>query len=72
MTADQKQMVNMAIGRIFRMASRPEQAGDVAEYERCRRLILNTIDPEMAIHHAVIAQQPSIGRDRWKGAQGQW
>lgn len=65
MTAEQTQMVNMAIGRIFRIASRPEQSGDVAEYTRCRNLILDLIElPE--------DRSPCIIRDRWKGAQGQW
>jgi len=62
--------INLAIGRIFRMASRPEQAGDIAEYERCRSIILNALDPDMAIHHAVMAQQHDYGRDRMRGAQG--
>lgn len=64
--------VNLAIGRIFRLASRPEQPGDIVEYERCRSIILNTLDPEMAIHHATTARQHDAGRDRMKGAQGQW
>jgi hypothetical protein len=72
MTEPQTTQINLAIGRIFRMASRPEQAGDIAEYERCRSLILNTLDPDMAIHHAVMAKQHDVGRDRMKGAQGQW
>lgn len=72
MTATEKQAVNMAIGRIFRIASRPEQTGDVCEYERCRLLILNILDPDMSIHHAVMANQHDAGRDRMRGAQGDW
>jgi hypothetical protein len=68
----QAQLVSLALGRILRMASRPTQDGDLAQYERCRGVILNALDPEMTIHHAVMASQPDIGRDRWKGAQGQW
>ena len=64
--------INLALGRIFRLASRPEQPGDGAEYERCRSLILNALDPDMTIHNAVMAQQHDVGRDRMKGAQGQW
>jgi hypothetical protein len=33
--------VNLAIGRILRIMSRPAQPGDMAEYERCRGLILD-------------------------------
>jgi len=71
MTNEQATTVNLALGRIFRMASRPEQDGDIADYERCRSLILNLLDPEMSIHRAVMAKQHDAGRDRWKGAQGQ-
>jgi hypothetical protein len=64
------QTINLAIGRIFRLASRQEQAGDVAEYERCRSLILNVLDPDMTSHQATMAMQHDYGRDRMKGAQG--
>jgi len=30
----------LALGRIFRMAARPAQPGDVEEYERCRAIIM--------------------------------
>lgn len=33
--------VELAIGKIFRMMSRPTEPGDVAEYERCRAIILD-------------------------------
>ena len=64
-------VVEMAIGRIFRMAARPEKPGDVADYERCRKLILDALDPDMDIHRAVVARQHDASRDYWKGAQGQ-
>ena len=62
-TAD-RQAVNLAIGRIFRLASRPAQPGDVADYERCRAVIL-----------AIVATPPSAyvpnwARERLQGAQG--
>lgn len=31
----------LALGRIFRMGSRPTQPGDVEEYERCRAIIMD-------------------------------
>ena len=43
MSEDQKTM-ELAFGRILRLASRPEQAGDIAEYERCRKLFLNAAE----------------------------
>ena len=55
--------VQLAIGRIFRLASRPHQPGDIAEYERCRALILD--HSEMPNDCA-----PNYARDRLKGAQG--
>lgn len=33
--------VQLAIGRIFRLASRPEEPGDAASYEECRAIILD-------------------------------
>ena len=57
------QIVNLAMGRIFRIMSRPYKPGDVAEYERCRSIILDLSEaPE---HYA-----PNYARDRLKGAQG--
>jgi hypothetical protein len=55
--------VNLAMGRIFRLMSRPAQPGDVAEYERCRGLILDLCKP-------VADHAPNFARDRLKGAQG--
>lgn len=57
--SEDRTIINLAIGRIFRMASRPEQPGDAAEFQRCRGLI------EMPEDRA-----PCYGRDRLKGAAG--
>ena len=54
----------LALGRILRLASRPEQPGDIEEYERCRSIILNTFEPVNADY------RPDWARDRLKGAQG--
>ena len=67
MTTEQTQTVNLALGRIFRMASRPEQSGDGAEYERCRSIILGLLDPT---GDAYPDNRPCWVRDRNKGAQG--
>ena len=56
-----EQIVALALGRIFRMGSRPTQPGDVEEYERCRALILE---------HAVAQPEswtPNYVRDYGKG-----
>lgn len=38
--------VSLALGRIFRMMSRPTQPGDVEEFERCRALIMDELAPD--------------------------
>lgn len=70
--------VELALGRIFRLASRPEQPGDVADYERCRRVILDILAPiDVPLHAAygsgyAAKEEPGVNyaRDRNKGAQG--
>lgn len=63
MDNESRAVSNLAIGRIFRLASRPTQPGDIEEYERCRSLILNLNDP-------VTSYEPNYARDRLKGASG--
>ncbi len=63
MTQTERQTVNLALGRIFRLGSRPTQPCDVADYERCRSIILNICEP-------VSDYQPCYASDRLKGAQG--
>lgn len=60
--ADSK-TVELALGRIFRLMSRQPQPGDVAEYERCRALILDRCEP-------VHSYAPNYVRDRLLGAAG--
>jgi hypothetical protein len=60
--------VQMAIGRIFSLLSRPTQIGDVEQYEAARRVVLAHADD-------VVAEWvPDAARDRFhhRGAQGQW
>jgi hypothetical protein len=56
--------IELAIGRILRIAQRPTQPGDVEEYERCRALILDLSDGPS------LDYTPNYARDRLKGAQG--
>ena len=53
----------LALGRIFRLSSRPTQEGDVAEYERCRRIV-------MADSPEFIDVRPNWAQDRNKGSAG--
>lgn len=39
-----EKIIELALGRIFRMGARPTQPGDVEEYERCRAIILEASD----------------------------
>jgi len=59
----ERRAINLAIGRILRLGSRPEQPGDVAEYERCRSLIFDLVEcpPD---------DRPNYARDWNRGAQG--
>jgi hypothetical protein len=63
------QKVQLALGRIFRLMSRPEQTADAAQYEACRALI---IDAYEAAHGGMPQPdwEPDYARDRWAGAQG--
>ena len=61
MTADRTRIMQLALGRIFLLGSRPTQPGDVEEYERCRRVILDAAEP------APETWQPNYARDRNRG-----
>lgn len=58
--------VQMALGRIFALMSRPAQAGDIDQYEAARRVVLDHADDVVA------DWVPDVNRDRFTGAQGQW
>ena len=64
MTKEENKTVELALGRILRIASRPTRAGDVAEYERCRALILDLCAPVTPDY------TPNWTRDRLLGAAG--
>lgn len=38
---EKQKLMEAALGRIFRMGSRPTQPGDIEEYERCRKIIMD-------------------------------
>jgi hypothetical protein len=63
--AERRAVVRMALGRIFRLGSRPTQPGDIEQYERCRAAIMEAIDPP-----PFVDTRPDWGRDRHKGAAG--
>ena len=55
----------LALGRLFRIMSRPYQPGDDDTYMICRSIILNTSDG------AISNYRPNYARDHNKGASGQ-
>lgn len=65
MDRDKKALAQLALGRIFKLASRPTQEGDIQEYERCRAIILDALEPS-----EIPSYTPNYARDRNKGAQG--
>jgi len=62
--SEKRKLVQLALGRIFRMGQRPTQPGDVEEYERCRAIILDAVEPLAPDY------RPNYARDRRKGAAG--
>jgi hypothetical protein len=64
MDQEDRTAVELALGRIFRLGSRPPQPGDVADYERCRKVIMDVLDPPPYAPPVCWAQ------DRNKGAAG--
>lgn len=64
MTNEAKSTVNLALGRILRMASRPTKPGDVAEYNRCRAIVLDILGDSTEPY------APNWTRDRLCGAAG--
>jgi len=55
----------LALGRIFRMASRPPQSGDIEEYYRCRAIIMTDAPDSVYVDNRL-----NWARDRNKGAAG--
>lgn len=51
-----EQIMQLALGRILRLASRPSQEGDIAEYERCRKIFMDAAE-----HQGFSARPISLG-----------
>jgi hypothetical protein len=43
---ERRAAVHLAIGRIFRIMSRPHRKGDEVEFAQCRSIILNNSEPQ--------------------------
>lgn len=67
--AERNAIFRLALGRIFRLASRPTQPGDVEQYEAARRAFYAAYD---AAPFAVEPDhRPNHAGQRRDGAQGQ-
>lgn len=62
---DRRKLVELALGRIFLLMSRPFQEGDIEEYHRCRAIILEGVDTT-----AIPDYRPNYARHHRAGAQG--
>jgi hypothetical protein len=54
-------VMRLALGRIFRLGSRPEQPGDGEQYEAARRAALGAAD---ALGIDGTTYRPNVARDR--------
>lgn len=61
---ERQRAMQLALGRIFRLMSRPEQPGDVEQYEAARRVVTE-VAPALVPDYV-----PNYARDRNRGAQG--
>lgn len=61
---DHERIAELAMGRIFRMMSRPFQEGDVEEFYRCRDIVMSGVSQEPE------DLAPNYARDRLMGAAG--
>lgn len=60
---NEKHIAELAIGRIFRIMSRPYRDGDVEQYHRCRSIVMEITDQPKD-------RTANYARDRLKGAAG--
>ena len=44
--SDNQHLMQLAFGRILRLCSRPAQQGDVADYERCKKIFMEAAEEE--------------------------
>jgi hypothetical protein len=58
--------VNLALGRIFGMMHRPHKPGDDIEYERCRAIVLDSLDGRYVVRD----DRPNYATSYGKGAAG--
>lgn len=68
---EDSRIAQLAMGRIFLLGSRPEQPGDIEQYETCRAIILNVLGGSFASLDR-FDPTPNYARDRLRGAAGDY
>ena len=61
--------MQLALGRIFRMLSRPFEPGDIEQYERCQAIIMAEAEAEGCVVHRYL--NPGKSPTRARGARGE-
>lgn len=61
---ERRALAELALGRLFRIGSRPFKEGDIAEYYRCRAIVLDAVEVLPCDY------RPNYARDRYRGAAG--
>lgn len=69
-TGERRQLMELAIGCILRLGSRPVQLGDIEHYETARMVILACADAKGDDPARYADHRPNYARDRMRGAQG--
>lgn len=64
---DDQRVLTLAIGRLLRLMSRPEQPGDIEQYRMARSAALDAAD-RLALDTA--DRRPNYIAQRYSGAQG--
>jgi hypothetical protein len=65
---ERNRIMEMALGRIFLLGSRPTQPGDIEQYEKARHALLTAYDE--APFEVERDYSPNWAKERLNGAQG--
>lgn len=65
--AEARVAMRLAIGRLFRLGSRPEQPGDEKQYLDCRAVVMEAGE---VLGLNAVDRSPNWARDHAKGAAG--
>ena len=66
LTNESRAITELALGRIFRLLSRPYQPGDIEQYEKCRKVVMELADTD----GEELQRPPLPGWNFGRGAEG--